>query len=386
MGTTVLGAAYFLVVGYRKLTKYLKNRPKLASIPRPVQRTLKDINKQAQRLAVRLETEKKPRTFGVYLGAFNYPPTPHEARLLKEWEVILLDPLQPGVLDAIEAECTSQHRLGRLDMNVLAQADSSDGYDEMAILISLLTQTIMAYFKKPGDPESRFTGVVIANWMAHFPPIVFNEIIKHLDSLGLNVYLEMSPPNFIPEDVCLALHMQLVRGIVCRNGSILPNGDRRNYFQMSEFRPAMEALVGQASMNDGFIMMWETHSDDVAMDHAIVKRSYTWGRFTSCICWIGPESALTNAEIAVRRSVIEEPLGALMWLKEEEIIKIQDTWRLNDRVSPPPHTHPQEECLQALESSNTGIFFCRSILYQLVIIPYTTLFTPWYLIFPKNWH
>jgi hypothetical protein len=153
-----------------------------------------------------------------------------------------------------------------------------------------------------------------------------------MDSLGFAVYLELSPPTFLTEEECRSINLELTRGIICRNGTILPDGGRRNYFQMADLRRAQRALAAQPSPSGSTVMMWETVDDDVEVSHAVVKRSFNWCRFNSAISWIGPKAALTNAELAAMKTVVGEPLGALMWLKDEQVLKSHDAWRLNDKV------------------------------------------------------
>lgn len=180
--------------------------------------------------------------------------------------------------------------------------------------------------------QSPFTGVLMANWQTHFPPVIFNELIKYMEGLGLAVYLEISPPAFLAQRECRGINMENVRGIICRNGTILPNGKRRNFFQMADMRPALRALAAQSWTNGSVVMMWDTVDDDVDLEHAVVKRSFTWCKFSSAISYIGPRAALTDAEIAATKVVSEEPLGALMWLKGDDAMRSQELWRSNDNV------------------------------------------------------
>ena len=40
-----------------------------------------------------------------------------------------------------------------------------------------------------------------------------------------------------------------------------------------------------------------------------------------------------DPEVAKRRTLLSEPLGALMWLKSDEVMKMHATWKSNDQVT-----------------------------------------------------
>ncbi len=51
------------------------------------------------------------------------------------------------------------------------------------------------------------------------------------------------------------------------------------------------------------------------------------------LVWIGSEAALTDADSAAALTVAEKPLGALMWMKNDENMKAHDVWRANNQIS-----------------------------------------------------
>jgi hypothetical protein len=301
-------------------------------VPVAVARSLTDFKIKYQPLSPPKDIVKDPKSFGVFLGSFNNPPTPNQARLLSQWNMIVLDPLQSGVLDALTSTCNSTHILGRLEVNRVVKSEGRPGTAGIIDSLASIAETLDTSFRRRQDTESRFTGVLLAKWETNLPSIIFNELIKYIISRGLEVYLEISPPDFLTEKQCRDIDLGLVSGIVCRNGTILPNGDRRNFFQMAESRLTLRALAAQSLMSGSLVMMWETIDDHVKLDHSVIKRSFTWCTFNSVISWIGPQSALLDTEVAATKSVTTEPMGALMWLKNEELIKAHDIWRLNGKV------------------------------------------------------
>jgi hypothetical protein len=67
----------------------------------------------------------------VFLGTFLTLPNADQVRLLSQWDLIVLDPLQSGVLDAISSHCTSTHIVGRLDVGKIAKSSSSSSNEEI---------------------------------------------------------------------------------------------------------------------------------------------------------------------------------------------------------------------------------------------------------------
>jgi hypothetical protein len=268
----------------------------------------------------------------VFLGTFSTPPSANEVRLLSQWDLIVLDPLQSGVLNAISSHCTSTHIVGRLDVGKIVKSSSSSSNKEIIRALGIVLKTLIESFRRAQDAQSPFTGVMLTNWLAHFPLAVCNGLVKHINSLGLDVFLEICGPVFLSASQCRIIDMEQIKGIAIRNGSILPNGEQRNFFQMSNMRPAMRALAVQACIRDTVLMLWETLEDDAVLQHAVAKRSFIWGRYNSAVNWIGHKGALTDAEIAKRRTLPSEPLGALMWLKSDEVMKMHATWKSNDKV------------------------------------------------------
>lgn len=270
---------------------------------------------------------EEPKSFGVFLGGFDYPPTLAQASLLSQWDVLILDPLKDGILDALSTcQPSSSHILGRLDVGMLVKLDCSSNSDEVIRSLGIVAQTLTTYFKSP------FNGVLLANCYTHFQPPVLNEVAKFINGLGLDVWLEICGPAYLTERQGRDIDMKFIRGIVYRNGTVRPDGDRQNYFQMAAMRTAMRAIAAQRVKHGPTRIMWETIDDGMELQYAAIQRSFTWCRYNSALCWIGHAAALIDAEAAVTQTVANKPLGALMWLKGDDIIKVHDTWRSNDQV------------------------------------------------------
>ncbi|CZR58560.1 related to glycosyl transferase [Phialocephala subalpina] len=334
LASIVVGSIFVLMIVIKQIKGFWHRRRRISKVPRNLAKYLENLKRKTPQTSQKTDTET-PKTFGVFLGAFHNPPTPNEERLLSNWDSIVLDPFQTGVSNALASRCTSSHILGRIDVGMLLRDQKSTKSPGTIKSFDTIAQTIQTYFQRRNTSRFSFTGILLADWSSHFPSVIFNELVKYTITLGLDVYLEIAAPTFLTEEECREIDFSLIKGIVCRNGSILPDGERRNYFQMLDMRRALRALKVQTIMTGSTVMFWETIEDDafVELQHSVVTRSFTWCKFNSVISWIGPKTALVDAEVATARTIKGEPLGAMMWLKDDEVMKVQDAWRLNEEIS-----------------------------------------------------
>jgi hypothetical protein len=275
------------------------------------------------------------KSFGVFLGGFASPPTFAQQRLLSQWDVLVVDPFQHGVSAAL-ASCppTSRRVLARVDMQGLTGLDESVESHEMIRDIDILLQTIHTHVRGSGaEGYSHYSGVLLAGFAGRFPPSVVNELVGYLRKFDLDVWLELGYPDYITENAAREIDAKLVQGVVYRNGTIRPDGDRQSYFQMTQMRAVMRAIAGQRALQQPALVVWETVDDAAALQYAVVTRTYNWSIYNCALSWIGHASALIDAEAAMAYTVPAKPLGALMWLKEEANMKAHDIWRANDEVS-----------------------------------------------------
>lgn len=273
------------------------------------------------------------KSFGVYLGGFDYPSTPAQERLLSQWDVVVLNPLAKGVTDAISS-CAdlSPQVLGRLDIRSLAGAERASKVDEVLHSIRSVEDAIANAFKSSTGSDSLFTAVLLANFIEHFSPVVMNELISYITALGLEVWLEMGPPSYLSNEQARDINMKNVGGIVYRNATIRTDGEQQNVHQMETMRTAMRAVAAQRVVHGPPTMLWETIDDGVEHQYAVTQRSFNWCRYNSALPWIGSASALFDAEAAAIHTISEQPLGALMWMKNDKHMKAHNNWRENDKV------------------------------------------------------
>ncbi|KHN97553.1 glycosyl transferase, group 1 family protein [Metarhizium album ARSEF 1941] len=276
-----------------------------------------------------LIAKEELNSFGVFLGSLANPPTAAQHRLLSQWDILVLDPFQDGVTDALKTcQPISKHVLGRINVDVLTKHCHSGGKAENTIeKLNVVTEALERHLLVG------YRGVLLAGFREHFQTAVMNELSSYIRKLGLDVWLELSCPEYLAEEEARAIDMEHIKGIVYRNGTIRRDGDRQNFFQMAAMRTVMRAVAAQRVAHGPALVMWETVDNDKEMQFAVVVRAYNWCTYNSALCWVGHADALFNAESARTRSMTAKPLGALMWLKNEANMSAHDTWRANDKIA-----------------------------------------------------
>ncbi|KAF9892847.1 hypothetical protein FE257_000436 [Aspergillus nanangensis] len=314
LGSVAIGSIYLLYAGVQRLRRYLKRTSRSDVVPIQVSQRLDRLSNRELILAnSKASAGKKPASFGVYLGAFNSPPSEDQSRLLAQWDLLILDPFQPGLANAL-ASAPVKQVLGRVDLDRVISHD-----DSTLSAIEKLENILAEVFD-----GTMFSGVLLVNWETRFTPAVRVSLIESIRELGLAVYLETAPPEFLGDHK--ALQTDAVSGIVIRNASILPTGQKRDYFEMVKMQPTLKAFVSESCMRDFVVMAWETVDDSVSLPNAVVQRCLQWCNFYSAIPWIGRQSALEDASLNFK---VTEPLSAFGWLKDADVMKTHDRWRSN---------------------------------------------------------
>ncbi|KAH7400445.1 hypothetical protein BKA64DRAFT_482082 [Cadophora sp. MPI-SDFR-AT-0126] len=284
LATVVLGSFYVLYRIYCKVLSLWKGRHQQIVVPTAVARHLKHLRRNRKPTSERPDSTGEPKSFGVFLGKLANPPTSSQLRLLSKWDILVLDPLQDGVLDALSTDIiSSTHIIGRLDVRTLANADAGSGDEHIIEVLNTIDRTLASLVGS--QTQHALTGVLLAGYRTHLQPVVLNETAKYIQALGLELWLEIETcPSVCPtERECRETDMDLVRGLVYRNGTIRPDGDRQNYFQMAEMRQVMRAVAAQRSRTH--TVLWETIDVGVEPQYAVVQRCFNWCRFSNSLCW-----------------------------------------------------------------------------------------------------
>ncbi len=175
---------------------------------------------------------EKPRlaasSFGVYLGEFASIPTKAQVGLLSRWEILVLDPLQPGVLEAITSvRPSSQYtRVGRLYLRDLHTPKQQQDDQDIIVAVEKVRDVVEKRFKLSKSQSPFFAGILLAGWEDWLPVPVFDALVQYIRSNGLDVYLEIAPPDFLSKRD--TPNMENFAGVVVRNGTIPTSGHLRD--------------------------------------------------------------------------------------------------------------------------------------------------------------
>ncbi|KAL2828818.1 hypothetical protein BJY01DRAFT_255241 [Aspergillus pseudoustus] len=336
--TIVLGCLYVLFAVGRAAIAHWKRRRRLSGPPTVITSYFRDLKKDSR--PIRLSDDnanpgRKLKSFGVYLGEIKDPPTPAQSCLLSQWDVIVLNPLEQGVMRAAYSHCDSAHLLGRLDVQNCLGFNTSTTNDEVLQSLGIIVHTLVAYFKDPEMQQTPFHGVLLTRWEEHFQPGVLHLLFDYINAIGLDVWLEISSSSSVDvSQYNSIINMSRIQGIVYQNGTISSDGTHHDYFQMSQLRSIMKAFAGQTPGASFNFAMWEVVEDNAAIAHHALRRTFKWCNYNSAMSWIGARAALKDADIAASRTVANEPLSALAWLRDDAVARIHDRWRLNDTILP----------------------------------------------------
>ncbi|OJJ45021.1 hypothetical protein ASPZODRAFT_27050 [Penicilliopsis zonata CBS 506.65] len=334
------GGIYILYVLSKRIHARLKKKP--PPLPSAVARC---VSRFANSASLRTYTDASFSSFGVFLGAMASPPTPAQAAILSKWDLLVVDPHQWGVLDAIADSPSSGYVIGRLDIHQLASLGT-----ETVSILEKLTARLLSW-KRPQNGQFPLNGVLLAYWEPHLPPVVLNILVAAIRQRGLAVWLELAPPDY---PLSTQIDLANVRGLIYRNGTLWPHGERRDFFQMEGMRTAMRVAAKRNSKGSPLTSaVWETVDDSVPLGHHVAQRSFKWCSYNSLLCWFGRESGLNDADLALASTIQTEPLTAMMFLKDEKVMSSHTIWRENEfLIAPSEHMDPIYESL-ALPALNS---------------------------------
>jgi hypothetical protein len=253
----------------------------------------------------------------VYYGSLAKPPSADEARVLQQWDMIVTNPFQPGVTEGLLVTRPT-YSIGRIEIGGLVKG-ISDRVGKVRCVIDNVVKNM-----RPINGISIYNGLLIADWEEAISLDICNELITFFSGLNLNVFVEITAPKYtVPATTELS-------GMVFVNGSVMPNGERRDYFELLPMRKALDSATGQACLREFTILMCDIVEDEAVISNAVVRRSFTWCGYYGAIPWIGKRSTLTDAS---RNFLVESPDSAFAFLKKDLIVDVHSTWRLNSTVN-----------------------------------------------------
>ena len=251
------------------------------------------------------------------------PVTHEEAQTLSQWEALVLDYRQTGVLEAVgdDGVPMGPHIIARLDLAHIIPSAAPDTELDLSRAVHLVSSTVEQILRQPGQ-KRYFTGVLIAEWRDRIPIPLLHGLTKLLSAHGLDTYLEVGAPEFL--DGVKKLDLTLFAGVVVRSGTIKSNGERRGFFEMDKMKTTTRSFVSQACQRPFITMMWDTVDDDAELSHAVLRRAHMWCSYHGAIRYFPRQRALTNIHDV---SFCEEPLAAFQWLKTRKVMDIDDKYR-----------------------------------------------------------
>ena len=281
--------------------------------------------------------------FGVYLGPLSKNLTEPEKSLLSKYDVLILNPLADGVRDAAATTASlhpSRRLLARLDVSAAKDPKQASKIDQEIKCLELFSNVLALCLKNSqgADLQSPFSGILLSGFRQYFQPGVINSLAHWMHRLGLEIWLELSPPDYLADQEIRGIEMSRIRGLVYRDATIRRDGDRKDFIQMESLRRTMRAVAAQRAIPGPVMALWETVDDDQVFDYAVTTRTYNWTSYNSAQCWIGHGNALMHPEAAIcdTEVVASKPLGALRWLKDGQNMKVHEIWRANEQVSKSP--------------------------------------------------
>jgi hypothetical protein len=253
-------------------------------------------------------------------------------QILSRWDAIVLDHCEPGVLDAVNDESLplGPNIIARLDLLQILNFEAKDNEVDMLRAVYLVSKTIRQTLRQP-NCRRYFTGVLVAGWRERISTPLLNGIAKLCAAHGLDVFLEIGPPDFL--DQVEKLNFKLFAGVVVRNGTIMPNGERRDFFDMDKMKTTTKAFVSQSCLRPFTVFMWDTVDDDAELSHAVARRAHMWCGYHGAIPYLARQGAITK--MSEVRSC-EEPLAAFQWLKDRKVMNVHDKFRTTRVVSAIP--------------------------------------------------
>ena len=78
------------------------------------------------------------------------------------------------------------------------------------------------------------------------------------------------------------------------NGTIMEDGERRDYFAMENMKTTTKTFVSQACLRPFLTMMWDTIDDDANVSHAIIRRAHMWCSYHGAIPYFSRRCALKD--------------------------------------------------------------------------------------------
>lgn len=214
----------------------------------------------------------RAKSFGVYLGSLDVTITRQQAVLIAGWDIIVLDPLQAspeGVIHTAETlgtaangqnlhklleSCGSQSRLARVQLNNTTDTPEEQVSATYKQSYKLQDYTNLSNALQAVEKDAGFwQGILLAN-CSKTPEKVINSMIALCRAKNFAVFLECEAPDFIGDHNIL-INFDDLDGVLLRNGSLLADGQRRDYFGMAPIRKILKIAGRQLCLQKNFSLL-----------------------------------------------------------------------------------------------------------------------------------
>ena len=299
------------------------------SFPRSVQERIHLLSQSASAVRTKPFHLPKPTSFGVYLGPLDTLAAEEEVQILAQWDAVVLDYSEQGILDAVsnDGQALGPHIIARLDLLQMLTTSPTSHETDMLRAVYIVSKIAREALRQP-DQARYFTGVLVAGWHERLSILMLNGIAKLLSAYGLDVFLEIGPPDYLTD--VDKLNLKMFAGVVVRNGTILSTGERRDFFGMDKMKSTTKAFVSESCMRPFTVMMWDTVDDDVELSHAVARRAHMWCSYHGAVPFVTRQESLMDIS---QVHLCEEPLAAFQWLKDRKVMALHEKFRTTRTVS-----------------------------------------------------
>lgn len=144
----------------------------------------------------------------------------------------------------------------------------------------------------------------------------WNLLCKHLKNLNLLVFLELMPPYLHLSGIDLG-HSD---GLIVRNAAVLPDGQRRDYFQAYELRDVLGRCARQKAQRPQFQTILYDPCDLPSVP--VLARAFKFARFHDALLTVCRKTETGFLDCALD----QEPLRAFDWLRRPDVLDFCKRW------------------------------------------------------------
>ncbi|KAJ0108788.1 hypothetical protein J7T55_011279 [Diaporthe amygdali] len=313
------------------------------------------IGKQVKRKTFSPET-----SFGVFLGDFDEDRVTDQqvTKITSCWDVLVVN-AKASRVERAASVFQSTFRLARFDVGEVIGVSrmKRDGKNQLEIQREVNQANTKAVFldilntlEALGE-ANRFTGVVIAQWEDYLSAGGINALIAIFNDLPF--YIETNPPYFL-QDSHASLQLQDAAGIIIRNGSMMPEAVRRDFFKLINVNASLRMASKQTMVRRDFLLaVYNPFQGDVVASNAELIRCERWCSFYGIKYWNGSDKALHNADLFDGKHKV--PLAALDYLKTKEIMDAQRLWANVEEIDITTSDHADRFIVQEAHLSNINL-------------------------------